>query len=122
MKKISLGGFHNSTLTTQRVCEDLNLAKKDSKKAEQPPADAGKDAETQKKDADSKGKGAEPELPWGEETDRYKVAKALIAGETDKGKMMKELGVSINAIYNVTTDLTGMGVPLAIHQKKKVSL
>ena len=86
MKKISLGGFHNSTLTTQRVCEDLNLAKKDSKKAEQPPADAGKNVETEKKDA-------EPKIPYREGTDKYKVAKAFLAGEIDRERLMKQPGV-----------------------------
>ena len=45
-----------------------------------------------------------------------------MAGETDRKKIMKELGVSINTIYNVTADLTTAGYPLAIHQKKKVFL
>jgi len=34
--------------------------------------------------------------------------------------MMRELGVSVNTIYNVTSELAGMGVPLAIHPNRKI--
>ena len=52
--------------------------------------------------------------------ENYNVAKALISGETDKGKMMRELGVSVNTIYNVTSGLTAMGIPLAIRLNRKI--
>jgi hypothetical protein len=51
----------------------LKLPEKDSKKEEKPPADAGKDAETEKKDTG-------PKIPYAEGTDKYKAAKALLAG------------------------------------------
>ena len=40
------------------------------------------------------------------------------AGEKDRNKMLKELGVRINTIYNVTTELARNGYVLAIHRKK----
>ena len=57
--------------------------------------------------------------PFKNVTDKYLVAKALIAGETDRKKMQRELGVRVNTIYDATADLTGMAIPLAIHEKKE---
>jgi hypothetical protein len=101
------------------------MSKKDSKKTEKPQeeenkaentlADAEKDAETEEKDTG-------PKTPYAEGTDKYNIAKALIAGETDRKKLVRELGVKINTIYNVTTELTTLGYPLAIHEKKKSPL
>ena len=84
------------------------MSKKDSEEAEKPPADTKKDAE--------------PELPYKEGTDKYAVAKALIAGETDRNKIVRELGVGINTVYNVTTELIANGYVLAIHQKRRIPL
>ncbi|MCJ7771028.1 hypothetical protein MUP37_05575, partial [Candidatus Bathyarchaeota archaeon] len=98
------------------IDEDLKLAKKDSEKAENTPADAGKDSETEENDVADTKEDAETELPWPKDTDKYKVGKALIAGETDRNKMIRELGVSVNTIYNVTAELTANGYVLARHQ------
>ena len=38
-------------------------------------------------------KDAEPQLPYREDTDKYKVAKAFLTGENDKKKLMKQPGV-----------------------------
>jgi hypothetical protein len=102
------------------IDEDLKLAKKDSEKTENTPADAGKDSETEENDVADTKEDAETELPWPKDTDKYKVGKALIAGETDRNKMIRELGVSVNTIYNVTAELTANGYVLAIHQKKRI--
>ena len=89
------------------------MAKKDSRKVENPPADAGKDAEAEKKDD-------EPELPWVEDTGKYKVAKVLLKGETDRKKLIRECGVSVNTMWNTTTELTANGYVLVIHEKKRI--
>jgi hypothetical protein len=56
--------------------------------------------------------------PFKDITDKYLVAKALIAGEIDRNKMLKELGVRTNTVYNVATELTRNGYVLPIHEKK----
>ena len=62
------------------------MSKKDSEKAEMPPADAGKDAESTEK-------GTEIELPYKEGTGKFNVAKAFLAGENDRKRLMKQPGV-----------------------------
>ncbi|MCJ7632050.1 hypothetical protein MUP77_06605 [Candidatus Bathyarchaeota archaeon] len=68
---------------------------------------------------DESKKEVKQENPFPENTDKYRIAKALIEGETNRVKMVRELGVSINTIYNVTGDLTTKGYVLAIQQKPK---
>ena len=51
----------------------------------------------------------------------YLVAKALIAGEVNRGKVAREVGVSLNTIYNITRDLSIHGYTLAIQQNKNKS-
>ncbi|MCJ7633560.1 hypothetical protein MUP77_14380, partial [Candidatus Bathyarchaeota archaeon] len=78
-----------------------------------------KDPEQPSKDVKEPEQNAEPTIPYKEGTDKYQIAKALIAGETNRVKLVRELGVSINTIYNVTGDLTTKGYVLAIHEKPK---
>jgi hypothetical protein len=69
------------------------LSKKDAKRPdkavkqpEKPPADAGKDSETEKKDV-------RPQIPYNEDTGKYEVAKAFLTGENNRKKLMKQPGV-----------------------------
>jgi hypothetical protein len=62
------------------------MSKKGSKKEEKPPADAGKDAESTEK-------GTEIELPYKEGTGKFNVAKAFLAGENDRKRLMKQPGL-----------------------------
>ena len=68
--------------------KDVKKPDKAVKQPEKPPADAGKDAEAEKKDAGSKG--IEVELSCGEGTGKWEVVQALLAGETDNEKSMKQ--------------------------------
>ncbi|MCJ7610065.1 hypothetical protein MUP00_10435, partial [Candidatus Bathyarchaeota archaeon] len=54
--------------------------------------------------------------PFKEGTKKFLVAKALLSGELDRGKVVRETGVSLNTVYNVTGELAKLGYTLAIHQ------
>ena len=45
-----------------------------------------------------------------------------MSGEVNRVKMVRELGVSINTVYNVTTDLSSKGYVLSICEKPKKSV
>jgi hypothetical protein len=60
----------------------------------------------------------QPQIPYKEGSAKYRVAKALISGEVDRTKLMRECGVKLNTVYNTVTELTGMGYALAIRQQR----
>jgi sugar-specific transcriptional regulator TrmB len=45
-----------------------------------------------------------------------------MSGEANRVKIMRDLGVSINTVYNVTGELTKLGYVLAIQQKPKKAI
>ena len=59
--------------------------------------------------------------PYKEATKKFLVANGLLGEEVDRGKIMRELGVKQNTVYNVVGELAHMGYSLAIHQKAKTS-
>jgi len=80
---------------------------------EAPPADAGNTAppkEGEKKD---------PLLPYKPNTDKWRAAKALLSGETDRRKIVREQNVSISTVYNVTGEFAEAGIHLPIHDVKR---
>jgi hypothetical protein len=56
-----------------------------------------------------------------EGTKKYQIAEALLAGEVDMGKVAKVVDVSLTTIYNTASNLTRLGIPLAIHQIPQVA-
>jgi len=59
--------------------------------------------------------------PYKEATKKFLVANGLLGEEVDRGKIMRELAVKQNTVYNVVGELAHMGYSLAIHQKAKTS-
>lgn len=50
-----------------------------------------------------------PTNPFKEGTKKYLVAQRLIAGETDKKKIVRDIGVSIHTLYTFASDLRADG-------------
>ena len=94
------------------------MAEKDPKKASEEKKQPSKPKEEAPKEQEKK---TEPVNPYEEGTKSYLVAKALIAGEVNRGKVAREVGVSLNTIYNITRDLSIHGYTLAIQQNKNKS-
>ncbi|MCJ7633602.1 hypothetical protein MUP77_14590 [Candidatus Bathyarchaeota archaeon] len=92
------------------------MAEKDSKKASEEKKQPSKDVKAAPKEQEKK---AEPINPYKQGSKQFLVAKALMSGELDRGKMARELGVSVNTIHNVTGELAGMGYTIAIQQNKR---
>jgi hypothetical protein len=61
---------------------------------------------------------AGPTNPYQQGTKKFLVAQRLIAGEIDKAKTAKDIGVSMNTIYNVISDLRSHGYVLSIDDGK----
>lgn len=57
--------------------------------------------------------------PYKEGTRSFLVAEALMAGETDKGKIVRQLGVMMDTVYNVTSELRRRGIKVAMHEIHK---
>ena len=56
----------------------------------------------------------QPTNPFKEGTKKFLVAQRLIAGEVDRGRVAREVGVSSQTIYNVVSDLRIHGYTLSI--------
>jgi hypothetical protein len=64
---------------------------------------------------------AGPSNPFKQGTKKFLIAQKLIAGEVDRSKMAREVGVSVFTIYNVASDLRQHGYTLSIDDKSPES-
>ena len=50
---------------------------------------------------------------------KYQIEKAILSGEVDSERLMRENCVTINTVYNVVVELAKVGYVLAIHQTRR---
>ena len=78
------------------------MAKKDYKKESNDAKQQSKPKEEAPKEPE---KDAGPKNPYEVGSKQFLVAKALLIGEVNRGKVTRELEVSLNTIYSVTGEL-----------------
>jgi hypothetical protein len=54
-----------------------------------------------------------PSNPFKEGTKKFLVAQRLIAGDTDKKRIVKDIGVNLHTLYSVASDLRAHGYSIA---------
>jgi len=62
-----------------------------------------------------------PTNPYKEGTKKFLIAERLIAGEKDRDKIMRQLGVSQQTIYGVSSDLRKHGYTISIDSAEAIS-